>query len=375
MKKVLIAKQNLEKTYSGATRTVHEQIKYFKAKGFEVHTVGEVTNVEDITKAGAISHKTFRWPWQKKFKRRLQFSKEAQKVAKNIQANLVIGHGDLQQQDVFLLHNCVHLAEEKINGKKLSSKHEMYQTHTPILQNQQFKQLIANSELMKKDLIERFKIPAEKISVIYPAVDPDQFKVLQNRDEMRAKLGVKQDEFLVGLITSGNFKKRGVDRFFNAINFLPAELAQKTHFVFVGKDKLSPEIQTILDNSPYQERIRLLPIIHNVEEYFNALDIFVLPARIEEFGRVVAEAMSCGSPIITTKWVGAAELLQDKSREFIYDGEDNQELANLIEKLLKNSKLRSEISKLNTEAAKQATEAEMFKRFDAVFNPLINSNT
>lgn len=372
MKKLLIAKQNLEKTYSGATRTVYEQIKYFKAKGFEVHTVGELTNVEDITAAGAKSHKTFRWPWQKKFKRRLQFSNQAEKLAKDIKAELVIGHGDLQHQDVFLLHNCVHLAQEKIHGSKLSESHEMYQTHTPILKNQQFKRLIANSEMMKQDLVKRFNIPADKISVIYPAVDPAQFKVLPNRDEIRKQLEIAEDEFLVGLITSGNFKKRGVDRFFKAINLLPAEVANKTHFVFVGKDKLSPEIQTVLDSSPYKSRIRLLPIINNVEEYFNALDIFVLPARIEEFGRVVAEAMSCGCPIITTKWVGAAELLEGKSKEFIYDGEDNQELANLMEKLLQDSNLRNEIGQQNAKSAFNATEEAMFKRYDEAYKEFIS---
>lgn len=182
MKKILIAKQNLEKTYSGATRTVHEQIKYFKRLGHEVHTVGELTNEKDIIAAGAKSHKTFRWPWQKKFKRRIQFSNQAEKLAKEINADLLIGHGDLQHQDVFLLHNCVHLAEEKINNKKLSSKHEMYQTHTPILQNQQFKHLIASSIMMKNDLMNRFQIPGNKITVIYPAVNTDQFEQFSEKN-------------------------------------------------------------------------------------------------------------------------------------------------------------------------------------------------
>lgn len=371
MKKILIAKQNLEKTYSGATRTVHEQIKYFKNLGHEVHTVGEITNEIDISKAGATSHKTFRWPWQKKFKRRLQFSNQAESLAKKIHADLTIGHGDLQHQNVFLLHNCVHFAEEKINGNTLSESHEMYQTHTPILKNQQFDHMIANSELMKADMIGRFQISADKISVIYPAVDTAQFKVLSGRDQFRKKLGIAEDEFLVGLVTSGNFKKRGVDRFFNAINLLPKEIAEKTHFIFVGKDKLNAETQSILDSSPYKDRVRLLPIIDNVQEYFNALDIFVLPARIEEFGRVVAEAMACGCPVITTKWVGAAELIENEARDFIYDGEDNKELASLMSKLLMNKELREKIGSMNAQSAQAASETEMFKKFDVVFSKFL----
>lgn len=370
MKKVLIAKLNLEQTYSGATRTVYEQIKYFKNLGYEVHVVGELINKVDIIAAGAKPHKTIRWPWQKKFKRRLQFSNQSEKLVKRICPSITIGHGDLQHQDIFLLHNSVHLAEEKINGKALSSGNEMHQTHTPILKNQQFKYMIANSQMMKDDLIHRFQIDKDKISVIYPAIDTQQFQIMNKEEieDIRSELGIKEGEFFVGLVTSGNFKKRGVDRFFAAINLLPKEIALKTHFIFVGKDKLSSEVQALLDKSPYKERIRLLPIIYNVQKYFNALDVFVLPARVEEFGRVVAEAMSCGCPVITTSWVGAAELMEGKSRDFIYNGEDIQELATLITSLLEDEHIRAEVRELNALAAKKVTEKEMFHRLDDILN-------
>ncbi|MGO3345335.1 MAG: glycosyltransferase family 4 protein [Marinomonas sp.] len=226
---------------------------------------------------------------------------------------------------------------------------------------------------MKNELMERFAVPEEDISVIYPAIDESQFKCLPeaSRVKIRTELGVKEDEYLVGLVTSGNFKKRGVDRFFEAINLLPKEIAEKTHFVFVGKDKLTPEFQTILDNSPYKHRIRTLPIIDNVEEYFNALDIFVLPARIEEFGRVVAEAMACGAPVITTKWVGASEIIRNEAAEFVYEGSDNQELAELMTRLLTDSALWKRVSLANQESAKEVYESALREQFGAVFHRFI----
>lgn len=373
MKKILISKQSLSKTYSGACRSVHEEIKYFKSKGYEVHTIAEDPNKKDIEASGATSHKSLKWPWQKKFKRRLQFSSQTHRLAEKLNVDLTIGHGDYQFPDIHFIHNCVHLAHEKIHDKKLSEANEMYKIHTPIFANKQFKHLIANSKMVKQELINRFSIPEKDISVIYPAVDEKQFKVLplQERNKKRTELGVKEDEFLVGLITSGNFKKRGVDRFFKAVNLLPKTIASKSHFVFVGKDKLPDEFQSILDSSPYKHRVKLLPLIKNVEEYFNALDLFVLPARIEEFGRVVAEAMACGAPVITTKWVGASELMQKKSADFIYSGDDNQELADLMEKLLNNTELRLEISKQNAESASQVFESKLPALFEKHIVPFI----
>lgn len=373
MKKILISKQSLSKTYSGACRSVHEEIKFFKSCGYEVHTIAEDPNVKDIEQSGAISHKSFRWPWQKKFNRRLQFSNQTKKLAHSIKANLVIGHGDYQNPDIHFIHNCVHLASEKIHGKKLNEFDEMYKTHTPIFANKQFKHLIANSKMVKAELIKRFNISKDNISVIYPAVDENQFKVLpvEKRLKKREELGVAQDELLVGLITSGNFKKRGVDRFFKAINLLPKQIANKCHFIFVGKDKLPPEYQDILDTSPYKDRIKLLPLINNVEEYFNALDLFILPARIEEFGRVVAEAMTCGTPVITTEWVGASELMQGKSTDFIYSGESNEELSKLMIQILSDNDLRLEVSKQNALSAAQVFESKLPELFKKHIVPFI----
>jgi len=373
MKKILIAKQHLEKTYSGACRSVHEEIRYFNNLGFEVHTAAEKSNDKDIIASGAVPHKTFRWPWQKKVKRRLQFSNQSQKLAKELKTDLVIGHGDYQHPDIHLIHNCVHLANEKIHGKALSVDHEMYQTHTPIFANGQFKHIIANSILVKNELMNRFKISDSKITVIYPAVDEKQFRPLpvEVRTNKRKELCIAEDEFLVGLITSGKFKKRGVDRFFEAIGLFPKELAEKTHFIIVGKDKLNAECQEILDRSPYKERVRFLPMINDVEEYFNALDIFVLPARIEEFGRVVAEAMACGTPVIATNWVGASELMGGVSSEFVYSGDDNQELSNLMVRLLSDNDLRSQVGKNNTESASKVFESKLHLEFDKVFKPFL----
>ena len=205
--------------------------------------------------------------------------------------------------------------------------------------------------------------------MIYPAISREQFYPIDDNTKVKLKkeLGLEKEELLVGLITSGNFKKRGVDRFFRAINLLPKEIAHKSTFIFVGKDKVSPEISSALSTSPYKERIKFLPVINDVQKYFWALDVFVLPARIEEFGRVVAEAMACGTPIITTKWVGASELMQGKSKSFIYDGENDQELTDLIVKLLENRELRKEVSNLNAKSIEEITEDNLSKKFDSLF--------
>lgn len=49
--------------------------------------------------------------------------------------DVTVGHGDIQDQDVLTLHNCVFLASELIHQKPLDPKHEMALTHGPMLKN------------------------------------------------------------------------------------------------------------------------------------------------------------------------------------------------------------------------------------------------
>lgn len=370
--KVLIAKQNIEKTYSGATRTVYEQIKLFQSKGYDVHIIGEQINKADLLATGAVIHSIIRWPWLKKYKRRLSFSNQVLKLTKKLRPDLVIGHGDLQEQDIFVLHNCVHLAEEKINDKKLSSTHEMYQTHTPILENRKFKRVIANSAMMKKDLIKRFAINEDVIDIVYPSIDPLAFESYKNKntEKIRKSILTNNEEIIVGLITSGNFKKRGLLEFLKAIEKLPRSIAKKTRFIYVGKDKLNTEMQECLSKHIYRDQILHYPITQNINDLFNAIDIFVLPAKIEEFGRVVAEAMACQLPVITTKWVGAAELLDGKSKEFILNGHQDKNLTSYIQELIQNKELREELGTLNKKSIQKITQENIFKQYDKLLKSL-----
>lgn len=363
----------MRKSYSGATRSVFEHIRYFKNLGHEVHVVSEKFEGADHI-CGCRAHTTFRWPWEMHYKRRMRFSWEAQRLSDKIKPDLIIGHDDLQHPHILTLHVCAHLEHEKRFGRSLSVNHEMHLIHTPVLQNKQFRHLIANSCLMKKDLVSRFGISEHNISVLYPAIDESVFKIFPQNDKkaLRQKLGVKEGESLVGFITSGDFRLRGIDRYFSAINLLPAEIAEKTHFIFVGKDKLDSDNQTLLDNSPYKHRIKKLPVIKNVEQYFNALDILVHPSRFDTYGRVVPEAMACGAPVITTEWVGASEIMEDVSRDFIYSGDDNSVLADLIAKLLRKTELRRKISEINARSVRKVFESTLEKKFDNVFHSYLH---
>src|SRR5690606_2597948 len=63
------------------------------------------------------------------------------------------------------------------------------------------------------------------------------------------------------------------------------------------------------------------------EMWFAALDLFLYPARFEEFGMVVSEAQASGLPLLTSRRVGAAECLPSEYEPWLLDEPDPEELA------------------------------------------------
>lgn len=72
-------------------------------------------------------------------------------------------------------------------------------------------------------------------------------------------------------------------------------------------------------------------------------DVFVLPTRLDVFGLVVAEAMSCGLPVICSLYAGAADDLV-KDNGFIVDPEDAAGFASAMEKLAREPQLRTRMA-------------------------------
>jgi glycosyltransferase involved in cell wall biosynthesis len=92
------------------------------------------------------------------------------------------------------------------------------------------------------------------------------------------------------------------------------------------------------------------------ERWMSALDVFLYPARFEEFGMVVLEACALGVPVITSRRVGAAECLPEVYAPWICDEPEPGALAALGLRLLGDQAARSSLSKAGIAAAGRYTD-------------------
>ena len=354
MKKIAIASRQVT-GHSGATTIILEHIKRLSALGWDVHLYGEKLDIKRIREAGGIPHWIPRLPVGSL--KRPAFAHLFHWITKNKKFDVIHGHGDILRQDIVNLHNCVHAAHELIHGKPIERK-GVALIHERLLTENKFKYLIANSNLMKEDIVRRFSVDPNKIRVVYPGLNPNRFRPEDRdryREPTRTLFGVKPGEILVGLVTSGDYKKRGVALFIESLARLKQESKEKIRAWIIGGET---NLSLLKEKAAYAQmgnRIHFLPAIPNVETYYHALDLFVYPALFEEFGLSVQEALAVGLPVLTTKRVGATELLGKEGDGILLEKPDAALFAKKIEELINNKDLRDLWSRLGPPHVRQNT--------------------
>jgi len=191
--------------------------------------------------------------------------------------------------------------------------------------------VMTNSELVKRNIIEHYRVDPEKIVVIYNGVDTSRFntKVKEKfRSSLRDKYGIKKDEIVL-LFVSNNFKLKRLNLVLEAMAFLKNN---KIRLFVIGADN-HRTYQRWANNNSLGEQILFLGLKSNIEKYYAGSDIFVLPTLYDAFANVCLEAMACGLPVITTDSNGAADLISDNENGYILKTQKADELTAKIKAL------------------------------------------
>jgi UDP-glucose:(heptosyl)LPS alpha-1,3-glucosyltransferase len=337
---------------TGTTTTILEHSRRLAALGWEVHVYGDELDEARLRESGAQPRPLWNLPWSGSLRRRF-FAWRFERALAREMYDLVWGHGDTFTQDILSLHNCVHATHEAVKGEPLPEGKGIGPVHARQLRERRFSLLIANSQLMKDDVVRRFGVPPATVEVIHPGHDPRRFS--PGRDgELRAKLEFSERDLVLGLVTSGDFEKRGVKIFLDA--FRSARAARpELKALILGKGKG-------LDLSGLDGAAVVLPLASDVERHYRALDVYVHPAHYEEFGQSVQEAMASGLPVLSTKTVGACELMGPEGRALLLPRPEAGALAKTMLRLAEDSGLRERLGRDNAAAVRKNDWDENFRK-------------
>ena len=350
---------------NGASRIILKRMEFFIFRDLGAHLILYTERYnKNIIPEGVTVRKNLSFSLNKT-KRRINYASRYEQVCKKYQIGLSIGNGDTFFQDVLFMHNIIEL-EHRVQNSESYKKSAIFKVHDEILKNKRFKILINNSMMMKNFFSEKYGLSEEKSFVVYPGYDPDIFNTKNLADikiGFRGRYGIKTD-FVIGFVTSGNLPKRGIDIFFEAVLMLPSELLKNAKILVVGHKK---DILPFVKSEFLLKKIAVVEPFGRVEELYKSIDLMVHPARIEEFGMVVLEAMACGVPVITSKMVGASEIYAGELKEIVVDKPSPNLFANKMSKFLIERDSVSYYGRLSEECTKGYTWSNYMGRLVDIY--------
>jgi len=107
------------------------------------------------------------------------------------------------------------------------------------------------------------------------------------------------------------------------------------------------EILSSIKENNLTDNFELLGWVKNKDNFYNKIDIFVLPSNYEPFGIVLLEAMMYSKPIISSLAEGPKEILNNKNVALMFNANDYNELAHLMQELINNQKLAKSIAEMS----------------------------
>jgi len=126
--------------------------------------------------------------------------------------------------------------------------------------------------------------------------------------------------------------------------------------IIIGEGELKKECQNyVKENNLKEIYFEGTKTGKELVSYYNSCDIFCSPAIFgESFGIVLLEAMACRKPVVAFANEGYKEFLKGKKGEkFLAKPKDYRELAQKVEILIKNEKLRKEMGEWGIKEAKK----------------------
>ncbi|MBV1817956.1 glycosyltransferase family 1 protein [Clostridium cochlearium] len=203
---------------------------------------------------------------------------------------------------------------------KIAKKHRLItiaHSHSTSSRGNKFEQLVKNimqfpiryiadylfacSDEAGKWLFGRNVLNKSNYKVIKNAIDIEKYTFNEvKRNEIREILGI-EDKFVVGHVGSFTYPKN--HKFLISVFYEIQKKYKDSILLLVGDGEIRPYIQKHIDDLGINDKVKLTGVVGNVNDYMQAMDVFVFPSIFEGLGIVAIEAQTSGLPCIVAETI------------------------------------------------------------------------
>jgi UDP-glucose:(heptosyl)LPS alpha-1,3-glucosyltransferase len=242
---------------------------------------------------------------------------------------------------------------------ELSWERALYEGRTPP------PDVIAQSRYMRGQILDSYRIPPDHVHIVHNAVDTDEYAPaarLALRAEMRRRWGVPEDALCL-LFLGHNFRLKGL---WQMLDVLPSvgDLGRPVHLLVAGRGTGSGQrrkAERLVRAARLEGRVTFAGGVRPALHALAAADALLHLSWHDSFGFVTLEAMASGLPVVTTRWVGAAELIDDGVSGLLVDPAENGQVVEAI-RALADEKRREALGARAAEVGARHDEPDNFRQ-------------
>ena len=230
------------------------------------------------------------------------------------------------------------------------------------------KEFVTMSNNVKNRIKEKYGLEPK---VIYHGVNRQYFKFDESkRTEVRKKLNIKQEEFLV-LYVGILYRHKDI---LTLIDAIPKVLRNNGYvkFLIIGRGDQYKEMIEKIKELKMDDYVITKEFVEDISAYYSAADLFVMPSTREEFGLVYIEAMACGLPVIAANAYVAPEVVGDAG--LLFEPRNSEDLGNEIIELINNKGLYEKLKEKGLERVKQFTWEKAAEQYYEVYKKVLEGN-
>ena len=227
------------------------------------------------------------------------------------------------------------------------------------------KSIIANSKMVKDEIIRTYDINPNKIDIIYNGIEFKEVDYQKSFNKLSKEFGVIQDQPILLCVGSG-FKRKGVEEFLRIVAMLKTKGVKA--FV-VGKENNMSYYQKLSKKLNIDSHIIFTGPRIDVDDFYTISDIFLFPTHYDPFSNVVLEAMYFDNAVFTTRCNGASEILDS---DFIMDIPFDKKVAASIDNLIINRAILNEVKIKNKKISKRFSIDKNLKQTLEMINKIEN---
>ena len=239
--------------------------------------------------------------------------------------------------------------------------------------------ILAVSNFSKKDTERLFHIPADKIEVIYNALD-DRFRQGHATDADRRLIAERYQVTYPFLLYAGRISPhKNVVRIIEAFAALKGELEKDGQYpdlklIIIG-DELSkhPDLRRTVIKTRVQNDVRFLGFvpIGVLRIFYDLAKIFVFPSLYEGFGLPPLEAMAHGTPVVTSNTSSIPEVVGNAA--VMVNPENVFEIMHALHNVLLDQAVREKLKARGMLQAKRFSWDESVQRMLEVYREVVRN--